>query len=393
LYITGDKLKYVSVVVAGDVRTGRLVEAVGREQPASKQRRDRPTLGKQPVGSLIRRRFITISARTVAWDILSNEPVYARKGTKMENYIGIDISKRYFDLHCLPEGKQHQFENNQKGIQQCLKLLADIKPKLVVMESTGGYEITLACKLQATGLPVAVVNPRQIRDFAKAIGQIAKTDKIDAKVIAKFASMVEPPAREVMDDKARQLKGLVTRRDQLTEMHVAESNRMEHVVDRSIAHSIKVILKVIERQISDIDKQIAEHIRQDEHLRRKADIVDSAPGIGNTTAFMLVTKLPEIGTLNRRQIAALVGVAPMNRDSGAFRGKRMTGGGRGSVRSSLFMPTLVAIKHNPVIREFYQRLLSVGKTKMTAVIAAMRKLLTILNTMVAKNEFWNPKIA
>jgi transposase len=311
----------------------------------------------------------------------------------MGNYVGIDISKHYFDLYCLPDGKQYQFDNNQKGIRQCLKLLTDIRAKLVVMESTGGYEIALACELQVSGLPVAVVNPRQIRDFARAIGQIAKTDKIDAKVIARFASTVEPPVKEVMSDKARQLKSLVARRDQLTQMHVAESNRMEHAVDRSIAHSIKAILKVIERQIADIDKQVVEHIKHDEQLRRKADIIDSAPGIGSTTASMLVTALPEIGTLNRRQIAALVGVAPMNRDSGAFRGKRMTGGGRSRVRAGLFMPTLVAIQHNSVIRGFYQRLLSMGKTKMTAVIAAMRKLLTILNTMVSKNEFWNPKIA
>lgn len=311
----------------------------------------------------------------------------------MENYIGIDISKRYFDIHCLPEGKQHRFENNPDGIGQCLKLLTNMKPKLVVMEATGGYETSLACKLQAAGLSVAVVNPRQIRNFAKAVGQIAKTDKIDAGIIAKFASMIEPQAREIMDDKSRELKNLVARRDQLSKMHVEESNRMEHVVDKSIATSIKAVLKVIERQIADIDKQISDHIDQDKQLKHKSDIIGSAPGIGDTTSFMLVTRLPELGTLNRRQIAALVGVAPINRDSGTFRGKRMTGGGRSSIRSGLFMPTLVAIRHNPVIREFYQRLLCAGKTKMTAVIAAMRKLLTILNIMVAKNEFWNPKIA
>lgn len=311
----------------------------------------------------------------------------------MGNYVGIDISKHYFDLYCLLDGKQYQFDNNQKGIRQCLKLLTDIRAKLVVMESTDGYEIALACELQVSGLPVAVVNPRQIRDFARAIGQIARTDKIDAKVIARFALTVEPPVKEVMSDKARQLKSLVARRDQLTEIHVAQSNRMEHAVDKSIIHSIKAILKVIECQIAEINKQIAEHIKQDEQLKRKADIIDSAAGIGSTTASMLVTALPEIGTLNRRQIAALVAVAPMNRDSGAFRAKRMTGGGRSRVRAGLFMPTLVAIQHNSVIRGFYQRLLSMGKTKMTAVIAAMRKLLTILNTMVSKNEFWNPKIA
>lgn len=317
-------------------------------------------------------------------------PYMQGREKKMENYVGIDISKRYFDLHSLPQGKQHQFENNREGILQCLKMLADSKSRLIVMESTGGYEVALATELHLAGLTVAVVNPRQIRDFARAVGQMAKTDKIDAKIIARFAATVEPPAKAVMDDKTRQLKALVARRDQLVEMHVAESNRLEHAVNKNIARSIREALKAIEREMARVEQQIAEHIEQDQQLKRKADIVDSAPGIGSTTASMLVTKLPELGTLNRRQIAALVGVAPMNRDSGTFRGKRMTGGGRSSVRAGLFMPTLVAIRHNPLIRGFYQRLLSLGKAKMTAVIAAMRKLLTILNTMVAKNEFWKP---
>lgn len=224
-------------------------------------------------------------------------------------------------------------------------------------------------------------------------GQIAKTDKIDARLIARFASTVEPPAKDVLDTKARQLKALVARRDQLVGMHVAESNRMEHAADKDIIRSIEAVLKTIERQIVQVDGQIAEHIVQDPQLKRKADIVDSAPGIARTTASMLVTRLPELGLLNRRRIAALVGVAPMNRDSGTFKGKRMTGGGRHRIRTALYMPTLAAIRHNPVIREFYNRLLGRGKTKMTAVIAAMRKLLTILNTMVAKNQCWNPNIA
>jgi len=312
----------------------------------------------------------------------------------MENqtYIGIDISKCHFDLYVLPESNEYQFENNPKGIQQCLKMLETLRPKLTVMESTGGYEVALATGLHLAGLAVAVVNPRQIRDFAKAIGQIAKTDKIDARVIARFASTVEPPAKDVLDAKARQLKALVARRDQLVGMHVAERNRMEHAVDKDIVRSIKAVLKTFERQIVQVDSQIAEHIVQDPQLKRKADIVDSAPGIACTTASMLVTRLPELGLLNRRRIAALVGVAPINRDSGTFKGKRMTGGGRRRIRTALYMPTLAAIRHNPVIREFYNRLLAKGKTKMTAVIAAMRKLLTILNTMVAKNQCWNPNI-
>jgi transposase len=311
----------------------------------------------------------------------------------MENYIGIDISKCYFDVHCLPEKKQLRFENNQRGIAGCLKLLSHIKPKLVVMESTGGYERTLVCSLRAECFAVAVVNPRHIRNFAKAIGQMAKTDKLDAGIIAKYASLIEPQPRGLMDDKAMRLHSLVSRRDQLSKMHVEENNRMEHAFDKSITKSIKAVLKVIDCQIADIDKQIYEHIGLDEQLKHKSDIIGSAPGIGDTTSFMLVSRLPELGTLNRRKIAALVGVAPMNRDSGKYKGKRMTGGGRSRIRSALFMPTLVAIKHNSGIREFYHRLLYAGKTKMTAVIACMRKLLTILNIMVAKNEYWNSKIA
>jgi transposase len=178
----------------------------------------------------------------------------------MENYVGIDISKRYFDLHILPEDKQYHFENDHKGIRQCLKMLTDLRPKLIVMESTGGYEFTLATELYAAGLAVAVVNPRQIRDFARAIGQIAKTDKIDAKIIARFASTVEPPAKEAMDSNAMRLKSLVARRDQLIHMHEAESNRLEHAVDKGIVHSIKVILKTIDCEISRIDKHISEHV-------------------------------------------------------------------------------------------------------------------------------------
>jgi transposase len=310
-----------------------------------------------------------------------------------QTYVGVDISKGYFDLHMLPEGKDDRFENNTEGIRQCTRTLREARAKLIVMEATGGYEVALATELHLAGLAVAVVNPRQIRDFARAVGQIAKTDKIDARIIARFASTVEPPAREVLEAKARQLKALLARREQLVGMHVAESNRLEHAHEKPILRSIQALLKTLERQIAQVEAQIAEHISQDPQLQRKADIVDSAPGIASTTAFMLVTQLPELGLLNRRRIAALVGVAPINRDSGTFKGKRMTGGGRRRIRTALYMPTLAAIRHNPVIRQFYNRLLAKGKTKMTAVIAAMRKLLTILNTLVSKNQCWNPNIA
>lgn len=311
----------------------------------------------------------------------------------MEHYVGIDISKRHFDLHLKPEAKEHLFENTPKGIAACCKLLAELTPQRIVMEATGGYETALAVTLQKAGLPVVVANPRQIRHFAKALGQIAKTDKIDAEIIARFAVQVRPPVREFLDDKARQIKALVARKSQLVAMHVAERNRLEHAVDKAIVRSIRQSLKSLERQIEQLERQIAAAIARDEKLQHQADILDSAPGIGPATAAMLVAHMPELGRLNRRQIAALAGLAPMNRDSGAFKGKRMTGGGRSHVRAALYMPILSAIRWNPVIRTFYQNLLHRGKTKMTALVAAMRKLLTILNLMIRKNEYWNPKNA
>jgi len=307
----------------------------------------------------------------------------------MENYIGIDVAKQNFDLCCLNQKEIRQFENDTKGIRKALGAIKKLRPKLVVMEATGGYEALLAAELHAARLPVAVVNPRRIRDFARANGQLAKTDKLDAMVIALFAARMKPPTQEQIDHNSRRMKALVTRRNQLIRMHTAENNRREHVLDGVIGRSLNRIIRTIEREIGNVEKLIQEQLDSMPELRAKAKILDSAPGIGQTTAAMLVTEVPELGRLNRRQVAMLVGVAPINRDSGTFRGKRMTGAGRRDVRSRLFMPTLVAIRFNPVISRFYKHLLANGKVKMTAIIACMRKLLTILNFMVAKNEAWN----
>jgi len=309
----------------------------------------------------------------------------------MENYIGIDVAKQNFDLCCLNQKEIRQFENNTKGIRKAVKVITKLQPNLVVMEATGGYEALLAAELHAARLPVAVVNPRRIRDFARANGQLAKTDKLDAAVIALFAARMQPPTQEQIDHNSRRMKALVARRNQLIRLHTAENNRREHVLDRVIERSLNRIIRTIEREIENVEQLIREQLDSMPELRAKAQILDSAPGIGETTATMLVTEVPELGRLNRREIAMLVGVAPVNRDSGTFRGKRMTGAGRRDVRSRLFMPTLVATRHNPVIRRFYQRLLAKGKTKMTAIIACMRKLITILNTMAARNEAWNTK--
>jgi transposase len=311
----------------------------------------------------------------------------------MEKYVGIDIAKRTFDICSLAEQKLQQFENNTKGIRLAVGMLARLKPELIVMEATGGYEAMLAAELHAASLPVAVVNPRRIRDFARANGQLAKTDKLDAAAIAMFADRMRPPRQQQIDQNSRLMKAMVARRHQLIGIRTAENNRLEHALDKVVARSINRMLKTIDREIEKVEMEIQEQLASMPELENKAQILHSAPGIGQTTATMLVTEMPELGRLNRRQIAMLIGAAPINRDSGTFRGKRMTGAGRRNVRSRLYMPTLVAIRHNPPIRRFYQHLLAKGKAKMTAIIACMRKLITILNTMVAKNEAWNPNFS
>lgn len=308
----------------------------------------------------------------------------------MRNCIGIDVAKQYFDLHILKTSQYQRMENSTGGIRKCVALCNKIRPELIVMEATGGYEMTLAATLQAEGFAVAVVNPRRIRDFAKAAGQIAKTDRLDARIIAQFAATMEPMPTKQFDELMQKLKALVARRSQLVGLHTAESNRLEHAEGREIRRSIVAVLKFIEAQLKTINRQIAELIENMPRLKQRTEILNSVPGIGPTTANMLVTELPELGQLNRRQIAALVGVAPMARDSGTFRGKRMTGGGRKKIRSRLFMPTLVAVRYNPILKAYYNKLLNREKCKMVALVAVMRKLICILNTMVRNNQQWNP---
>ena len=311
----------------------------------------------------------------------------------MGNYVGIDVSKSFFDVCNCGDGQVNHFDYTPEGIDKCVRELAELRPRLIVIEATGGYETRLASELQAAELPVAIVNPRRIRDFAKAVGQIAKTDKMDANIISRYASVLKPPISETISGKARIMRALVARRLQLVRMRTAEQNRMEHAFDKSIRRSIKSIIKKIEQELEKVEAKISDHIDRDPQLRSRAEQIKTVPGIGDITACMLVSELPELGCFNRRQIAALVGVAPINRDSGTFRGKRMTGGGRRQIRAKLFMPTLVAIQHNPVVHNYYERLLKAGKSKMTAVVACMRKLVTILNTIVAKNEVWKQNVA
>lgn len=309
----------------------------------------------------------------------------------MNNCIGIDISKNTFDVHSLPDGSDLHLDYTSENILEFVHQLTCSQPELIVMEATGGYETPLAVELQAAGLPVAIINPKRIRDFARAVGQTAKTDKIDARIIARFGATLEPPIRPAIDEITSKIKALVARKRQLTDIRIAEKNHTEHSHNKFIEHSIQTVLSMIKVQISEVDKQIQRLIVETPELKQKASIIQSFKGIGENTAAALVSGLPELGTLNRREIAALTGTAPINRDSGQFRGKRMTGGGRCEIRKVLYMPTLVAIQHNPDIRSYYLRLVARGKNKMVAVVACMRKIIVIINSMVAKNETWNPK--
>lgn len=310
----------------------------------------------------------------------------------MEKYVGIDVSKNFFDVCFGEDGKVAHFDYNPEGIKKCIERLVEFDADLIVMEATGGYEFELAANIQANELPVAVVNPRRIRDFAKALGQIAKNDRIDAKIIVKYAAKLKPPVMPKISKNARKIRALIARRSQLVSMRVAERNRLENVFDRSIAKSLNVILRTIDKQIAKIESDIRNCIERDPEMKARAEIVKTMPGIGETTASMIASEIPELGKLNRRQIASLIGVAPICRDSGMFKGKRMTGGGRQSVRKRLFMSTLVAIQHNQPIRNFYERLLKTGKAKMTAVIACMRKMITILNSMLKNNTTWQQNL-
>lgn len=311
----------------------------------------------------------------------------------MNNCIGIDISKNTFDVHFIADGSDRRFDYNRENVKKAVDTFLASGPELIVMEATGGYETDLASELQAAGLPVAVVNPRRVRDFAKAIGRTAKTDKIDARVIAAFGATLQPPPSGIVDETTRKIKALTARKRQLKDIRTAEKNRAEHVRDELVEQSVLAVVSAVDAQIARIEEQIRLLIDSSPELKRKAEIVQSFKGVGECTAAALISGLPEIGRLSGKQIASLTGTAPMNRDSGQFRGKRTTGGGRREIRTAIYMPTLVAIRYNPVIRKFYERLVEAGKAKMVAVVACMRKILVILNSMVKNNQKWEPKIS
>jgi transposase len=311
-----------------------------------------------------------------------NEPI---------QFVGIDVSKASLDVAITPAASAWSVRNDSAGITKLVDRLTPIAPKLIVLEATGGWELACVSELVATHLPVVVVNPRQVRDFAKATGRLAKTDAIDAQVLAQFAATVQPAIRVIPDAAARELKELVTRRRQLTAMLVAERNRLQLALPR-LRTDLRAHIRWLEARLKRLDVELKATIQTSPAWQATTDLLQSVPGIGPMVAATIVAELPELGSLNRKQVAALVGVAPLNRDSGTLRGKRVVWGGRAPVRAALYMGTLVATRYNPAIAKFYTRLKNAGKTAKVALTACMRKLLTMLNTMVKHQTPWDPQL-
>lgn len=303
-------------------------------------------------------------------------------------FIGIDVSKDRLDVHERPSGDVFSVPHNAEGIAALLERFAQTSLELVVLEATGGLQTRVAASIAAAGLPVAVVNPRQVRDFARATGRLAKTDALDAEIIARFAEVVRPEVRTLSDEAGQALQALVARRRQLVDMRAAEKNRRSQMKDTKLRIRLDEHLDWLTEAIAEVDRQIEDHIHNSPIWRAKEDLLTSVPGIASTTARALIADLPELGKLTRRQIAALVGVAPFNRDSGSWRGQRHIAGGRPNVRTALYMATMTAIRCNPVIRATYQRLTAAGKKRMIALVACLRKLVVILNAMLRDNLAW-----
>lgn len=302
-------------------------------------------------------------------------------------FVGIDVSKAHLDLAIRPSNETAVLSNDLAGITTVVTRLQSLTPALIVLEATGGLERGVVRALVAAALPVIVANPRQIRDFARATGQVAKTDRLDARILARFAEVIRPALRQPLTPQTEELRALLTRRRQLLDMLTAEKNR-QPMVPKRVHTRITAHVRWLTTELTRVDKDLDEAIRQSPAWREQEDLLRSVPGIGPVLSRTLLAELPELGRLNRKQIAALVGVAPLNRDSGALRGHRTIWGGRATVRAALYMATLVATKWNPIIRTAYQRFRSIGKAPKVALVACMRKLLTILNAMMQQQCPW-----
>jgi len=307
----------------------------------------------------------------------------------MENAIvGIDVSKDQLDVAVGPSKEAFSVPRNSGGLDNLVRRLLALSPKLVVMEATGGFETIVAAALAAAGLPVAVVNPQRIRAFAKAMGRLAKTDPLDAEMIALYGEAAKLEAQKIPDEASRMLGELVARRRQLVEMMGGERNRRRSLTNSRLLRGVDRILKALQKELSDLERDIDESVRGTPAWREKDELLQSFPGIGPKLSSLLIADLPELGTLTRRKIAALVGVAPMADDSGKYRGRRRINGGRTHVRNGLYMAAMVAARRNPVIAEFHQRLIAAGKLPKQALIACARKVLIILNAILRDNRPW-----
>ena len=303
-------------------------------------------------------------------------------------YVGIDVAKASLDIAVCPTDDRWEVSNDDAGIRQLVSRMKILEPVLVLLEASGGLELPLVASLAAGEVPVVVVNPRQVRDFARATGRLAKTDTLDAAVLAHFGEAVRPPVRPLRDSETQLFNSLLARRHQLMTMLVAEKNRLSAVTTVAVHPSIEAHIQWLERELDDLDTELRQTVRNSPVWREKDDLLRTVPGVGEQVSLTLLAYLPELGTLDRRQIAALVGVAPFNRDSGTLRGRRTVWGGRARVRASLYMGALTATRCNPAIRVFYQRLLAAGKPKKVALTACMRKLLVILNSMLKHRSTW-----
>ncbi len=308
-------------------------------------------------------------------------------------WIGIDVAKKKFDVFVRPSSESWTCTNDEVGIAACVQRLREANPQLVVLEATGGWEVSLAAALALAKVPVAVVNPRQVRSFARAMNRLAKTDAIDAAVLAQFAEVVKPEPRGVNDEATEALSELMTRRRQVIDMTVAEKNRLGAARNEGVRQRISHHLHVLREELKSIDEDLKQQIQQSPIWREKDALLQSVPGVGPTVSRTLLAELPELGRLNRKQIAALVGLAPFNRDSGTLKGKRTIWGGRSRVRTTLYMAAVVAMRFNPIISRFYRSLRDAGKPAKLALTACMRKLIVILNAMLRDGATWSPEVA
>jgi transposase len=307
--------------------------------------------------------------------------------------VGIDVAKAALDVAVRPSGEERHLANDAAGIADAVEWLQTVHPRLIVVEATGGYETPLVAELGIAHLPVAVVNPRQVRDFARATGRLAKTDRLDAQALAHFGQAVRPTPRPLPDEAAQALAALVERRRQVVAMRTAEENRLGAARVAAVRTRIQAHLAWLESDLKDIDDDLRQRLRASPLWREREDLLRSVPGIGPILALTLLAELPELGQLSHGQIAALVGVAPLNRDSGTLRGRRAVWGGRRAVRTALYMGTLRATRCNPAIQPFYERLVAAGKAKKAALVACMHKLLTILNAMLKHHTAWQAQAA